>query len=95
MTFITFLMAFGLVGAALLVGVIVGTLGIKQSVSDAGLWLGAMLLMGLIAAINLVFAPIIEPLWVQFAALAALPLLTGFTTMTLVIRGNRRGVQPR
>ncbi len=89
MTFVSFLMAVGLVGAALLIGIMLRTLPLREVIPGVGLWLGAMLLMGTIAAINLATLPVIEPLLLQYLLLAGVPLVVGFLGLSLLLQGNR------
>lgn len=90
MTFSGFLMVVGMVGAAFLVGVILRTLGLRETVRGAGIWLAALVFMGAVAAVTSARSPLIEPLWLHYVVFLAVPFAAGFVGLSLLVRGSRR-----
>ena len=84
MEFMTFLAAIGIVMSTFLLGFIVAGLheteaesGMK-AVTSLGLMPGAMLFVAICTGFILVEPALINPLWLQYTLLAALPLVTGY-----------------
>lgn len=89
MAFSTFLMGIGMIGTSFLAGVIFRSFWTRERVAGAGLWLAAMLFMGLVAAVASAFRPVIEPLWMQYALFLALPFTLGFVVVLVLTRGTK------
>lgn len=91
MSFGTFLITFGVVGVSFLVGVMVRTLWITSEVRAVSSWLAPLLFMGCIGAFTTSYHPVVEPLWLHYVLIVAVPFAGGYVALALLIG---RGAEP-
>lgn len=85
MTFGMFLVAFGVAGISMILGVIVRTFWISNRVNGAGFWLLALLFMGGIGAVTTAYNPVVEPLWLHYVLIVVAPFVVGFIGLSVLI----------
>jgi hypothetical protein len=85
MTLGMFLVAFGVAGISVILGVIVRTFWISNRVNGAGFWLLALLFMGGIGAVTTAYNPVVEPLWLHYVLIVVAPFVVGFIGLSVLI----------
>lgn len=87
MDFVALLITFGVVGGSLLLGVMTRTLWLKEDVKSRW-WAGPLFFMGGVGAFTTSYHPVVEPLWLHYVLIVAVPFAVGYIGLALVTRRN-------
>lgn len=90
MDFASFVITFGVVGAWLLLGVMTRTLWLLDDVKAVGRFAVPLLFMGGIGAFTTSYHPVVEPLWVHYLLIVAVPFAVGHIGLVLVTGRHSR-----
>lgn len=86
MDFGSFLMYFGMIGCSLLLGVVLRSFSIRETMQGIGMIFAALIFMGGIASALTAQYPLIEPLWLHYLVFVGGPLSIGYFGLAILTR---------